>query len=90
MYNVKPGNTPENVAVSLLLEVTNNFCLEQIVDRSSREENTFTNDVEAFIDRQSIIIAPISDHKMVIFNITDTSGEQKEFKNNITPEISKI
>ena len=26
---------------------------------------------------------------MVTFNITDTSGEHKEFENNITPEISK-
>ena len=26
---------------------------------------------------------------MVTFNITDTSGEDKEFENNITPEILK-
>ena len=34
-------------------------------------------------------MAPISDHKMVTFNITDGSGEHKEFENNITPEVSK-
>ena len=34
-------------------------------------------------------MTPISDHKMATFNITDMNHEQKEFKNNITPEISK-
>ena len=33
-------------------------------------------------------MARISDHKMVFFNITNTSGEHKEFE-NINPEISK-
>ena len=37
-----------------------------------------------------MIMAPISDHKMVTFNITDTSGEDKEFENNITQKNSKI
>ena len=40
----------------------------------------FTNDVEAFTDCWSIIVAPISDHKMVTFNITDTSGEHSNSK----------
>ena len=34
-------------------------------------------------------MASISDHKMVTFNITNTTGEHKEFENNITPEISE-
>lgn len=91
LQNIKPGNTPEKVALSLLLQLTNNFSLEQIVNRSTGEDNTldvFTKDIETFTDRQSVIMAPISDHKMVIFSITDTSGEHKEFE-SITPEISK-
>ena len=34
-------------------------------------------------------MAPISGHKMVTFNIIDTSGEHKEFERIITLEISK-
>ena len=34
-------------------------------------------------------MTPISDHKMVTFNINDTIGEHREFKNNIILEISK-
>ena len=83
MPNVKPGNAPEKAALSLLLELTDNFSLEQIVNRSIRKENisdlVLKNDAEAFPDYRSIIMAPISDHKMVTFNITDTSGEHKEF-----------
>ena len=48
----------------------------------------FTKDVETFTDCRSVIMAPISDHKMVIFSITDTSGEHKKFE-SITSEISK-
>ena len=70
-----------------------NFSLGQIVNRSTREENTldlvFTKDTEAFTDCRSLMMTPISDHKMVTFNITNTSGEHEEFGNKITPEISK-
>ena len=49
----------------------------------------FTNAVEAFKDCRSIIMTPISDHKMVTFSINDTIGEHREFENNIILEISK-
>ena len=42
------------------------------------------NDIEAFTDCQFIIMATISDQKMVTFNIPDTSGEYKEFENVTT------
>ena len=49
----------------------------------------FTNAVEAFKDCRSIIMTPISDHKMVTFNINDIIGEHREFENNIILEILK-
>ena len=77
MQKVKPGNTPEKVAlINLLLELINDCSLEQIVNRSNNEENTldlvFTNDPEVFRDYQSIIMAPVSDHKKASFNIIFT------------------
>ena len=69
----------------MLLELTINFSLEKIVKGSTREENTLDlvliNDVETFTYCGSIVMAPISDHRMTTFNVTDTSGERKEFEN---------
>ena len=48
----------------------------------------FRNDIEAFTDCQFIIMATISDQKMVTFNIPDTSGEYKEFE-NVTTRIQE-
>ena len=48
-----------------------------------------TKDAEAFTDCRSIMMTPISDHKMVTFNITNTKVEHEEFGNKITPKISK-
>ena len=52
--NIKLDNKPEKVALNLLLDLTNNFSLEQIGSRNTREENTldlaFTNEAEAFTD----------------------------------------
>ena len=83
--NVKPGSTLAKVALNLLLELTINFSLEKIVKGSTREENTLDlvliNDVETFTYCGSIVMAPISDHRMTTFNVTDTSGERKEFEN---------
>ena len=69
----------------MLLEQTINFSLEKIVKGSTREENALDlvliNDVETFTYCGSIVMTPISDHRMATFNITDTSGERKEFEN---------
>ena len=40
LSNIKPGSTPEKVALSLLLGLTNNFSIEQILTKGTREENT--------------------------------------------------
>ena len=49
----------------------------------------FTYNAESFADCQSIIMAVISDHNIITFNITDTTGEHKDFKNSNTPNILK-
>lgn len=49
----------------------------------------FTNDAGNFTNCQSIIMALITDHKVITFNINDTSGEHKDFENNNTLEILK-
>ena len=76
MQKVKPGNTPEKVAlIKLLIELTNNCSLEQIVNRSNKENTldlVFTDEAEVFRDYQSIIMAPVSYHKKVSFNIIFT------------------
>lgn len=49
----------------------------------------FTNDAENFKDYWPIIMAPISYHNRITFNIYDTSGEHKHVKNNDWPEVLK-
>lgn len=49
----------------------------------------FTNDAENFKDYWPIIMAPISNHNRISFNIYDTSGEHKHFKNSDWPEVLK-
>ena len=64
-----------------------------MVIRKIKESHTvdfvFTYNAESFTDCQSIIMVVISDHNIITFNITDTTGEHKDFKNSNTPNILK-
>ena len=57
--DVKPGNTEKKLGLPLLLDLVNDFNLEQLMDKSTREKNildlVFTDDAEC----QSIVIAPV-------------------------------
>ena len=48
----KPGNREDKLALASQLDLVNNFNLEQLVDKSTREENilnlVFTEDSETF------------------------------------------
>ena len=57
--DVKPGNTEKKLGLPLLLDLVNDFNLEQLMDKSTREKNildlVFTDDAEC----QSIVIVPV-------------------------------
>jgi len=77
--DIKPGNTDEKLALQLLLDFTNDFELEQIVDEPTRESNIldliFTNNLEIFSDQNIQILRPITDHNIVSFKIQINSHE---------------
>ena len=57
--DVKPGNTEKKLGLPLLLDLVNDFNLEQLMDKSTREKNILdlvsTDDAEC----QSIVIVPV-------------------------------
>ena len=63
MPDVKPGNTEGKLAFASVIDLGNDFNLEQIVDKSTREENilnlVFTDDAEILSECQSIVTQPL-------------------------------
>lgn len=57
--DVKPGNTEKKLGLPLLLDLVNDFNLEQLMDKSTREKNildlVFTDNAEC----QSIVVVPV-------------------------------
>ena len=78
-----PGQTDQKTAFELLIELTNEYGLQQQVSKPTRKENildlVFTSDSSNLSDQSVTTIEPVSDHNLVNFVM--------EYFNNITPTV---
>ena len=91
----KSGDTDEKVAFRLLTDLVDEFNLEQLVDKPTRNgailDLLYTNAPELFSDCTVERLKPLSDHDLVTFplRVSDCSAETVEETPPDIPEILK-
>ena len=80
----KDGKTEEKIGFSLLSDLCNEFRLEQLVDRNTREKAildlVYTDAPELFGECRTSSVKPYSDHNLVSFNLRKDIREQETVK----------
>jgi len=93
--NRKDGNSEEKLALGSLIGITNQFHLEQMVDKPTRAAATldlvFTSIPELFSPCKILSLAQVSDHDLVSFCVENPNLPEKQTQiGQYQSEVSKI
>ena len=92
-----PGISIQKRAFEHLLELTEEYQLEQVVNQPTRGKNIldliFTNRPDQFSNCSSAVLKPLSDHRLVNFVVANPAvikGDDTYLENHVAPEFSSF